>query len=292
MNRIRKFLRIAAWILLPVALVAWAVTLVRWYQESKSFEPINTVVSIVISGLWVFAFGGSKLHSHQSLQATTPSPPKDRLTSHFNESETESPQERSQALLRPEIANNLEMPIQVAFRDGVVADVELSATCQVPAARAPYLIEMFGDYEHAKANLISIIESCSRSVLERTTFNEFRESRRELEKAIVEMVQPDAKRAEFTVHAIRLGKISRTAVLVPEGGILTGTIKIATPAGATFDVYYKRRFKRNPHLEIQREFLSGVCQIISQRTDGFRIVSNDGMPLHLNWKAEGEFENN
>lgn len=65
MIRFKKLLRIAALILLPIAVCAWVITLVRWYQENKSFEPINAVIAIVVSGLWAaLAFSGSKMHSN------------------------------------------------------------------------------------------------------------------------------------------------------------------------------------------------------------------------------------
>jgi len=97
------------------------------------------------------------------------------------------------------------------------------------------------------------------------------------------------QKASATQQAQRQPEQLSTQTINPEYETLTGTIKMCMPIGSGFDVYYKKRFKRHPHLEIQRETLSGVCQVTSQRTDGFRIVSNDGMPLYLNWKAEGEF---
>jgi regulator of protease activity HflC (stomatin/prohibitin superfamily) len=197
LNRYRKHLKFVARILILIAAIAWIITIVKWYQESNSFEPINEVVATVITILWALAFGGSKLLDRKQ----------ERLADKPTKRHLEDVHQNSPERLQVKNEDDIREPLEVTFRDGVIAKVELSASCQVSAERAPYLLAKFGNYEQAKACLVALIESSSRAVLEKYTLSEVRKTRSEIEKLILDLAHLEAAQIEFTLLAVRLGNM-------------------------------------------------------------------------------------
>jgi hypothetical protein len=85
-------------------------------------------------------------------------------------------------------------------------------------------------------------------------------------------------------------------------GSLTGFVNIRMLEGTMHEVFYKKPFKRLPHLELRRETLPqlaferhiglhtrGTIEIVEQRKDGFKVKLND-YHIGFKWTAEGEFE--
>ena len=78
----------------------------------------------------------------------------------------------------------------------------------------------------------------------------------------------------------------------PKIGALYGAMDIRVPRGTVQEVFYKKPFKRTPHLDIKRGIPGalGTIEIVEQRKDGFKFRANDFESIDIRWLAEGEFE--
>ena len=75
-----------------------------------------------------------------------------------------------------------------------------------------------------------------------------------------------------------------------EFDFLSGKVSLHIPKGSPHEVFYKKPFKRIPHLEINRRTELGNFEIVEQRPDGFKVRSPDYDKIYFEWSAEGEFE--
>jgi len=71
-------------------------------------------------------------------------------------------------------------------------------------------------------------------------------------------------------------------------GVLSGQIHVDSSTDKIYEVFYERPYIRPPSLKIWQKGVSTHCEIIEQRTDGFKIKGRDFYKL-VNWEAKGEF---
>lgn len=100
------------------------------------------------------------------------------------------------------------------------------------------------------------------------------------------------KSEESQKDEVKAKSIQVVRSISPKLGSLSGSVDIRLPRGAVHEVFYKKYFKRTPHLEIKRGHIGalGTIEIIEQRKDGFKVKSHDYYSVDFKWTAEGEFE--
>jgi hypothetical protein len=71
-------------------------------------------------------------------------------------------------------------------------------------------------------------------------------------------------------------------------GILSGEIRVHWQEDRIYEVFYEKPYIRPPSLKLWQESTTASCEIIEQRSDGFKIKGHDLYRV-VKWEAKGEF---
>ena len=69
-----------------------------------------------------------------------------------------------------------------------------------------------------------------------------------------------------------------------QNGMLSGKIRVNSIEDNIYEVFYENPYKRIPRLEFSQQSISGRCETIEQRSDGFKIKGHDFYNV-INWVA-------
>jgi hypothetical protein len=71
-------------------------------------------------------------------------------------------------------------------------------------------------------------------------------------------------------------------------GVLSGEIHVDSSRDRIYEVFYEKPYSRPPSLKLWQKSVTTSCEIVEQRSDGFKIKGHDLYNL-VKWEAKGEF---
>jgi SPFH domain / Band 7 family len=106
-------------------------------------------------------------------------------------------------------AENSSPALRVQFRDGAVGYVELSFSFALDPSAVIDVYRNYGDQQRAVAELRHSVEAAAYKTLEERTMDEARQSRSQIEAAIIQLTKDAQKRTGHTIEQVSLKQIER-----------------------------------------------------------------------------------